>query len=438
MRKFFFALFVLVVLHAGAQAPQGLNYQAIARSSQGNPLTQQAVAVRFSILDATITGPVLYQETHAATTNQFGLFTLVIGGGTATSGTFNTINWASGNKFLKVEISPDGSANYLLQGTTQFMSVPYALYAARTNLVAGNNTVQVNGNTVQGNYQAGTGVGISGNTISGAYTGSNGVAVSGSNITGNYTGTNGVAVAGSTISGAYTGTNGVSVAGSTISGNYTGSNGVAVTGSNIAGNYTGTNGVSVTGSTISGAYVAGPGVTITGNTISAPASSGFWTTDAVGIHNTPVKNVGIRTDALTRAGLAVMQENTTGNTVAIEAISDDSWHTAMSFLNTTVPNNRWSFSIGGSTNIEAGAKSFGMLTPQLTWGMIMNGNTGNVGLGVIDIHAPAPKSAVHVFGGDVNVDKIGSGIILKSPNGSCWRVTIDNAGNMVRTAITCP
>ena len=53
-------------------------------------------------------------------------------------------------------------------------------------------------------------------------------------------------------------------------------------------------------------------------------------------------------------------------------------------------------------------------------------------------NAEQPKSKLHVFNGDVNVDQIGSGIILKSPNGSCWRVTVDNAGNLVRTAITCP
>jgi len=60
-------------------------------------------------------------------------------------------------------------------------------------------------------------------------------------------------------------------------------------------------------------------------------------------------------------------------------------------------------------------------------------STGNVGIATIN-----PKSRVQVSGGDVYIENITSGVILKSPNGQCWRVTIDNAGNIVRTAITCP
>jgi hypothetical protein len=58
---------------------------------------------------------------------------------------------------------------------------------------------------------------------------------------------------------------------------------------------------------------------------------------------------------------------------------------------------------------------------------------GNVGIGTT-----APKSKVQVTDGDVYIDNPSRGIILKSPNGSCWRVTIDDSGNFVRTGITCP
>jgi hypothetical protein len=70
--------------------------------------------------------------------------------------------------------------------------------------------------------------------------------------------------------------------------------------------------------------------------------------------------------------------------------------------------------------------------------MIVNGLNNNVGFGSPAVNSPIPKSTVHVLTGDVNIEQIGNGIIMKSPNGQCWRVTIDNTGNLVRTAISCP
>ena len=49
-----------------------------------------------------------------------------------------------------------------------------------------------------------------------------------------------------------------------------------------------------------------------------------------------------------------------------------------------------------------------------------------------------PKSTLHVHDGDIYIDKIGSGVIMKSPDGQCWRMTVSNAGVPVFTAITCP
>ncbi len=83
---------------AMAQAPQMLNYQGIARSTSGAPLTSASIGLQITIHDATPAGAVVYQETHTTTTNAFGLYSAAVGGGTVVTGTFAGINWASGPK----------------------------------------------------------------------------------------------------------------------------------------------------------------------------------------------------------------------------------------------------------------------------------------------------------------------------------------------------
>jgi hypothetical protein len=128
---FFIALFCAIT--AFAQAPQSFSYQAIANNASGAPVVNGSVKVRISILDNTATGTVLYTETHAKTTNAQGLFNLNIGQGTVAAGTFSGINWGVNPKFVKVELDPAGGTNYTTVGTSQFQSVPYAMYADKVN-----------------------------------------------------------------------------------------------------------------------------------------------------------------------------------------------------------------------------------------------------------------------------------------------------------------
>lgn len=129
MKKVFilFALCFSSVLFA--QVPQGISYQAVAFNGSGNPVVSGTVSVRLSILDNSASGTTLYTETHSKTTNAQGLFNLVIGQGTLVSGNFNTINWRVNTKFLKIEMDATGGSNYTLVGSTQLLSVPYALAA---------------------------------------------------------------------------------------------------------------------------------------------------------------------------------------------------------------------------------------------------------------------------------------------------------------------
>ncbi|MEM6799757.1 MAG: hypothetical protein AAF696_00045 [Bacteroidota bacterium] len=107
-----------------AQVPQGINYQAVARTSTGNLLLETPISVDFSLHADNASGPIMYAETHADTTNGFGLFTLVIGQGTPISGLFSDLDWSGTQYFLGVAI--DGNSI----GTTQLLSVPYALAVA--------------------------------------------------------------------------------------------------------------------------------------------------------------------------------------------------------------------------------------------------------------------------------------------------------------------
>jgi hypothetical protein len=112
-----------------AQAPQSIPYQAVARDNLGLLIGNQAVSLRFSIRDLSAVGTIVYRETQSAVTNSLGLFTVNIGQGTVVSGTFSAINWASGSKFMQVEMDASGGTTYIDMGTQQMLSVPYALYS---------------------------------------------------------------------------------------------------------------------------------------------------------------------------------------------------------------------------------------------------------------------------------------------------------------------
>ena len=135
MKKIVLILLVLLGSKAVAQVPQGISYQAIALTPSGNPVGNVLIGVRLSILDNSASGTVIYTETHTTTTSDRGLYNLIIGQGTPVSGLFPLIDWGTNYKFLKVELDIAGGTNYVLAGTTQLWSVPYALYSEKANSV---------------------------------------------------------------------------------------------------------------------------------------------------------------------------------------------------------------------------------------------------------------------------------------------------------------
>ena len=132
MKRGLTSLFLLFTIAYGfAQAPQKMSYQCIIRNSSGKLVTSQSIGLRISILQESASGNVVYQETYnpKPQTNANGLATVEIGGGEASVGNFADIDWGSGIYFLKTETDPTGGTNYNIIGTSQLLSVPYALHA---------------------------------------------------------------------------------------------------------------------------------------------------------------------------------------------------------------------------------------------------------------------------------------------------------------------
>jgi hypothetical protein len=125
-------LFLAISINLSAQAPQKFSYQAVVRDAAGNLVINRPVGIRFTILRGTATGIAVFAETHRPTTNNDGLASVEIGGGTPLFNAMGNIDWSLGPYFLKTEIDPSGATAYSISGTNQLLSVPYALYAERS------------------------------------------------------------------------------------------------------------------------------------------------------------------------------------------------------------------------------------------------------------------------------------------------------------------
>ena len=162
-----FTILVAVLLTATvwAQAPQKMSYQAVIRDASNDLITSHAVGMRVSILQGTT--PV-YVETQATSTNANGLVSVEIGNGTFVSGVaFSAIDWSIGTYSIKTETDPAGGTNYTINGTSQLLSVPYALYAKNVENDVSGNTILVTDSisVITQNYVALTTVNVKANRV---------------------------------------------------------------------------------------------------------------------------------------------------------------------------------------------------------------------------------------------------------------------------------
>ena len=124
-------VFVFFSYLSFSQSPQKFTYQSIIKNSSGYLLKNQDVGLRISVLSNSSNGIEVYSEEHFPTSNSNGLVTLIIGEG-LTNDNFSEIQWGDGEYFLKVEVDPEGGNSYIMNQTSQLLSVPYALYAGNS------------------------------------------------------------------------------------------------------------------------------------------------------------------------------------------------------------------------------------------------------------------------------------------------------------------
>ncbi len=131
--KLFTTLFFVCLLSyfMFGQSPDLMTYQAVVRDNSGLVVAGSAVGIRIAILQGSPTGAEVFAETHTVITNDDGIFSLLIGDGSAISGSIGAVNWSEGTFYLFIQIDPAGGTDYSIVNTSQLVSVPYAFHSTR-------------------------------------------------------------------------------------------------------------------------------------------------------------------------------------------------------------------------------------------------------------------------------------------------------------------
>ncbi len=451
-----------------SQAPQGFNYQGVARDLDGNPLSNQAIALSISILQNSPNGNAVYTETHAIETNNLGLFAIQVGSGSPVTGVFGNINWGVGTYFLEISMDENGGNDYQLLGTSQLMSVPYALYAEKGGSWKENN----NGiDYSDGNVGIGTDAPEARLEIVGD--GSSERVVTAKNQGGFASHTFFSAVNASEIEG----TTGIFESKR--------SRGTLESPQNVI--YGDRTGAFMGVPYINGAYRFNTSIDMysgqPGNN-SYPSYITFKTTkDGETSRSERMRisengNVGIGTLA-PEGRLEVVGDGSSNRTIIAKNEGGFSSHTFVSAVCASdvegtsgifeskrsrgtlsnpqgvfagdrigafmgVPYINGAYRFNTSIDMYSGQPGNNSYPSYITFKTTKDGETsrsermrisenGSVGIGTT-----SPNSKLQVSGGDVYIEDIDKGVIMKSPNGQCWRLTVDDNGQIVTTSIICP
>ncbi len=153
--KRIYTLIAVVLLSTSmlAQAPQSFSYQAVVRGAKNELLVNKPVGMRLSLLQGSEKGKAVYVETHKPTSNENGLVSIAIGGGTkdASAADFTSIDWSKSPYFVQTETDVTGGSNYSLTSVSQLLSVPYALTSSNgisRVSVTGDSLILANGKSI--------------------------------------------------------------------------------------------------------------------------------------------------------------------------------------------------------------------------------------------------------------------------------------------------
>ncbi len=149
MKKTILSLFVisLYFTNLNAQINKGINFQGVARNSNGIILANKIIGLRLSIKNDSLNGVIEYQEIKSITTNAIGLFSVVVGSkqdrNIISIGNFENINWSNTEKYLQVEVDITGELYFSSIGIQKINYVPYAFYADKVDAVNINGIIGV-------------------------------------------------------------------------------------------------------------------------------------------------------------------------------------------------------------------------------------------------------------------------------------------------------
>ncbi len=466
---------ILLSVSIFAQSPYKMSYQSIVRDNAGNVIADQPIGIQISIIQQHIDGDIVYAETHMDTTNSFGLINLIVGDGEVQSGDFELIDWGQEPYFIKIEIDEEGGNNYQTLAVTQLLSVPYALYA---NEVKNKDDADADATNELQNLQ------FADSTLS--ISSGNSVKIPTSyfspwkrNVNDIYynNGNTGIGTKSPEFKlhiedSINEGTSQRLVFINNKANTLKSFSGISLqAGQNTT--YTSLAQFSEGYSAIPGMddfaqlYNSGKGIALT---TSPTGIIKFMKNDNTGTNTELIRiisngNIGIGVidpeSALTiikdesgygEDGRVFLTLRNTSNSdysnVALRLFSGSDTcyttlnHTSHTYYNPTLRGYGILDSYGNGLVLRS-KSSYGVI--KFILGNAFPGNisdeyermridaNGNVGIGTKD-----PKAKLQISDGDVYIEDVNKGIIMKSPDGQCWRVTVENGGGLTSTSVTCP
>lgn len=454
-------LLLLTCHRADAQVPAKMSYQAVIRKASNALVVNAPVKMRISILQGSVTGTAVYTELHNPTTNANGLVSLEIGAGTSPSGSIANIDWSNGPFYLRTEIDPSNETNYSVTTTTQLLSVPYSLFSNTANVARVSDTAFI----LKSDKFSNTAAGSAAQLVSGSGSVVGNVAIGDSALKYNLASFN-TAIGSRSLNRNTFGAFNVGLGAFSLRSNTSGSFNFSVGNNALASNTTGSNNIAIGANALSSNTTGGLNIAIGFNALKNSIGPGPNAEGNVAIGFKSMENA-LSTRGNTALGYSSMNSLTIGNDNT--GLGENVLSNAKEAYNNVV--------IGSAAMIGASDKASNNVVIGVRAGSSISGNgntfigyeagiankgSGNIFLGngagydvafsnvsnkfIVDNNAASTNPLLYgdfntktiKFNGDIYLPAANVGVILTSPNGKCWKLTVSNDGSLVTTAVPCP